>query len=485
MGNLNTNTMRYGTDTFSFRKQGLLLSKMPFNCSNVTSVEGFNLSGVQPADTNRRLAFKMDDVWYKLVVAAGTATLSELSTQTITIDSLLLEGNTVDELAAITSIVAFLGKQVYTAIALDAPPDAEVMPSLSIELKTRNNQDQFQQDELSAEYTLSNTTDISIVSITADTTATGQATVSIKVSLKQSGIWSGWMSLIAAKDQKASAIKYKATYTVSTLDGTDTAKVNKVSVIYCSGSANVSGDTAEILTKTQDYENGLSYIQCLVKHKALMDAQIKAYASYRPAPKKRTMINVGSGNGKTQTVTLGLAGVADTGINHNTLSVQFDGKSVFDYSYNTETSEVTFTAAESVAVTASYEYGWKAETWVEMTEQATQIYNDSGYYGTKFAYTLPSDLAESQAISNVKVQLYRPSGTAKDVVLGTATGKRQLFVLPHFAKKETITCTGSWSYDDDNRILTVVADKDTEIKISYTWIAEAHEIYGLTAGWAE
>lgn len=426
--------------------------------------------------------------WFKLTVASGVASMVAVATQTPTLDSVLSEGNAIADLTGITSIPAFIGQQIYIAEALIAPFDATVLPALSVTLNGHNNQDQYQHDEESAEYTLANS-DVDIVSVTADSTITGQATAAVMVSLKQAGTWSGYMTMIDAKGKKASAIKYKATYTVTKLDGTDSAKVNKVSVIYCAGTSTVSGDTAEILTITQDYENGLSFAQCLVKHKALMDAQIKAFVSFRSAPKKRIMVAVGTGNGQTQTVKLGAKDgqgnfVPDTGINHNTLSVQYDGKPVFDYGYNTETSELTFIAANGVAVTANYEYGWEQENWLEMVAQDFQLYNDSGMYGTKFTYTLPSGTTD-KTISDIKIQLYRPSGHVDNASLGNATGQRQLFVLPHYAKKETIVCNGSWSYDDSSRILTVVADKDTPLVIGYDWIAETQEVYGLTAGWAE
>jgi len=426
--------------------------------------------------------------WFKLNVASGVASMVAVATQTPTLDSVLSEGNAISDLTGVTSIPAFIGQQIYTAVALVAPFDATVMPTLSVALNGHNNQDQYQKDEISAEYILS-TSNVSIVSVTADTTTAGSGTAAVQVALKQSGTWSGWMSMLAAKEKKASAIKYKATYTVTKLDGTDTAKVNKTEVIYCAGSSTVSGDTADILTITQNYDNALAFAECLVKHKALTDAQIKAFVAFRSAPKTRTMINVGTGNGSTQTVKLGVKDangnvIADTGINHNTLAVQFDGKPAYNFGFNTEVSELTFTADTGAAVTTSYEHGWEAETWAEMTAQAAQPYNDSGYYGTKFTYALPSGSTD-KTISDIKIQLYRPSDTVKDAVIGTATGQRQLFVLPHYAKKETIICSGSWSYDDNSRILTVVAAKDSQIVASYDWLAETHEIYGLTAGWAE
>lgn len=485
---LTTNTMRYGTDNFSFRKQAIIIDNKGLDATKATSVTGFNITGQQPDSCNRCAIFKVDGTYYKLSVAAGVATLTAVATQTPTIDSVLAEGNTAAELAAVTSIAGFVGKTIYPVLVNDAPGDAVVMPTFGLDLKLVSNQDQYSKDEYSAEYSLA-TGDVDIVSVTADTTTTGNGTAVVQAALKQSGAWSGWMPLINAKGQKASAIKYKATYTVSALGGADSAKVNKTVVIYCAGSSTVSGDTADILTITQNYDNALSFAECMVKHKALTDAQIKAFVAFRSAPKTRTMINVGTGNGSTQTVKLGVKDangnlIADTGINHNTLTVQFDGKPAYNFGFNTEVSELTFTADTGVAVTATYEYGWEAETWAEMTAQVAQPYNDSGYYGTKFTYTLPSGSTD-KTISDIKVQLYRPSGHVDNAAIGIATGQRQLFVLPHYAKKETIVCSGSWSYDDNSRILTVVAARDSQITASYDWLAETHEIYGLTAGWAE
>jgi hypothetical protein len=285
------------------------------------------------------------------------------------------------------------------------------------------------------------------------------------------------------------AVKYKAVHTVTVLDGTDTSKVNSVTALYTTGSASVSGDTAEIYTVTQNYEVGLGYCQSLIKHKALIDAEIRAFVAFRNEPKQRKMIPLGTGTGTAQTLTLGVAGtdgkiISDSGINQNKLSIYFDGKPYYSYSYNTETSEITVTADAGVAVSASYEYGWEAETWREMTKTTTQPYDSAGTYATYFEYTLPTGEAK-KTISNVKYVLFRPSGHITDAALGTATGSRQIFVLPHKAKAETIVCSGSWSYDDDTQILTVVAAQGTALTISYDYIAESQEVYGVTAGWAE
>lgn len=482
---LNINTMRFGSDNFNFRKQSLLTTSKPWDTTGKTDVEGFELAGIEPADSSRRVVFQVDGKYYKF---DDKMNLVEY-TGSVDFEGVLENGNTVDELSKITACQFWVGKKVYPIIALDSEPNATIFPTLKIGLKTRCNKDQYSHDEESAEYTLASRGNEKIlpriIDITTKVSTAGKASVKVQVSVKKAdGTWSDYMDLTAAKDSQTTAVKYKATYSVSTLDGTDTAHIDSVTIRYTTGSSSVSGDTAEIYSITNNYEDGLQYCQALIKHKALIDSQIKAYVSFRDEPKERKMISIGTGNGKEQTLILGENGVADKGINQNKLSIFVDGKPNYNYSYNTETSEITLTTENNVAISATYEYGWVPETWNEMTVQAVEPYhNSANMYSSRFSYTL-SDTSVKKTISNVKFVLYRPSGHVETASLGKASGNRQVFVLPHQAKKETIVCNGSWSYDDDTQVLTVVANKDTDLVVSYDWIGESQEIYGYTAGWS-
>ena len=421
--------------------------------------------------------------WFKLNIASGVATMSMVTTQDLTVDSVLAEGNTVTELSSVTSIPEFAGKGVYYAVAFSAPSSSltqNLMPTLGISIVGSTGSDTFSYTETSAEYSLSNGDEVEVVSVTAETAVTGRASVVVTASLKQNGVWTEFMSLTSIKNLKASAVKYKAIHTVSVINGDDSSKVKSVSITYCSGSDVVSGDSAELITVTEEYNNGLSFVQCLVKHKALIDAQIKAYASFRSKPTTSTKVSIATGTGETQTVVLPV-----TGVNHNTLRLYANDVEMFDFGFNTETDSVTFTADKGAAITMSCESGWESESWNEMTNQGTQSYSDdTGVYATKFTYALPSGTT-GKTVSNVKIVLYRPTGVATNVSLGKATGNRQFILLPHKMQKETMTCTGSWSYNEDEQILTVIADKDVEISYSGNWVAETAEVKGLTVGWAE
>ena len=204
---LQNNTMRYGTDRFSFRKRALLTTQKPWNTAGSTDVEGFEISGVQPADSQRKLLFQVDGKTYKF---NGT-TLVEY-TKEINVDNVLADGNTVAELNAISAVPEWVGKEIYPIIALDCAPDAAIIPAIKIALKTRCNADQFSKEEESAEYTLAAEAGNKprIIEIVPNITVTGRGTCNVTVSLKNEGEWSAYMSVTDAKNQEAEAIKYKA-----------------------------------------------------------------------------------------------------------------------------------------------------------------------------------------------------------------------------------------------------------------------------------
>lgn len=458
-------------------KKALMISLAGLNFTNYNAVNSISVSGVEPENTKRRLAFKVGDKWNKLAISSGKATLSALPTQTITADSVLKEGNTVAEVASATSIPDFAGKIVYPAIALYADSKASVMPTLGLKANATTTAEKYTQEEYSQEYHLSDVP-VSIVSLKADITAKGAASAAVTVSLKNGDNWGDYIDLEKAIGQKATDIKFRTIYTVTKTDGSESASLNNVTCTYTTSGNKVTNKAADVVTVTKEFTNDLVYIHAYVKHKPLKDAKINVYAALRPTPQKRDMMQIGTGSGEVQTVK-----VDDVGINQDTLRLYYDGKAVYDFDYNTETSEITFKAAVGVVVSASYEYGWKAADWLPMTQGLTQN-NDSGNDTTEYTYQVPEH-SDALTVTAIRYELLRPTGHVSDSVIGIGTGTRQIIKLPHIAKKESIVCSGAWSYDYDSRLVTVVADKDTEIKISYDWIAEQPEVISIGAGWAD
>ena len=72
--------------------RGLIVATQPINLLTKTKITGFSITGVQPTNTTRHVAFKVDNVWNKLTVPSnGVATLTPLATQEIDVDSIIKE----------------------------------------------------------------------------------------------------------------------------------------------------------------------------------------------------------------------------------------------------------------------------------------------------------------------------------------------------------------------------------------------------------
>lgn len=458
--------------------RGLLTSKNPINLLDKTSVSGFTIKGIEPANTKRRVALKVEDKWNKL---SAEGALTPLATQEITADSVLEEGNTVAELEAITATTGLAGKLIYPAVALYAEPEAEVMPTFGMTVKAEidTTVNVYSYTGYSQEYNLSTGEDVQVVNVAAETETTGEGNVVVTARLKQGGEWTDYMALSDTAMKQASALQLKAVYTVTNTDGSQSAKVKNVTIRYTTSGATVNGVSTDIVTKTQRFTNDLVYAHCYVKHKKLQDAVIDAYCSLRKRPKSKTMYQFGNGTGALNTYKL-----PDAGINQDTLSVYVAGKAVYDFGYNTETSEITLTADKDTALSASYECGWELSEWIKMVQGVSQV-NDGGGYTTEYSYTVPTHEGYEYTVTAIKYSLVRPEGKVTEEAIGVGTGKRQMIELPHFAKKESIVCNGAWSYDYDRKLLTVIAPKGEDIIISYDWIAETPTVYAISAGWAD
>ena len=109
---------------------------------------------------------------------------------------------------------------------------------------------------------------------------------------------------------------------------------------------------------------------------------------------------------------------------------------------------------------------------------------DDGSFLTRFTYSLPDEELDGQSVTNIRLKLYRNSGSVENEFLGVATGGTQLFVLKHAAKSETLSVNASFSYDESSQILTCVAPEGTELTASYDWLGEGHTIYSWAAAWS-
>ena len=480
-----SNPFRFGTDTFDYSGQNaFLVSKEPLDFTEQTNVDGFNITGSQPFDTDRRVIFKIDDALYYFKNSTLKAYKSDGEYADV-----IKKGNTVEELNALTDIPSFVGKEVYPIIALHAGWLATSMPSIKIAAKARNVLAVYEKKHTGAIRELV-IDDVDVVpriaDITADITATGNATCDVLVKLRDAeGNWSAYMPIADAAGQYATAVKYQLVNVVTTLDGTDSVLCNSVYCRYNTGAVAVNSNVADIYSVVQNYESDLQTCYIVVRHSKLIDSNIKAYVNFMPAPKHRELITLGTSNGVAQQLALGVDGVKDTGIDQSSIKLYADGEPLLEFDYNVEVSEVTIELGRGKVITASYDYGRGSETWLAMTQDGeSQLYTDDGTYMTRFSYTLSDAQAVDKQISNVRLQLTRPSGKVKNKSLGNATGKVQQVVLAHAADGTTISLPDAdWNYNEDSQILTFVAPKNTALSLSYSWYGEQIKIQSFAAGW--
>ena len=467
---LTTNTMRYASDEFAFNKSAMLTPKTAWDMSNVKSIDGFTVDYSCPDTANIGIIFSIDDSYYTVKENGDL----EAYTGTVGAEEIALNGNTPLELSNVTSIPAMMGKSITPIIALLSEPEYATLPEIKLGIKYTINGNIYVKEGTSQKYDINGI----INDYTLDTHTEGNATIDV-VAILDDGSPVPITNIIG---KTATSIKFKYTAKVNTITGADVAEFGKVSVTYTQAGYKVSSGIAELCLQTEDFENELSYCTVNVKHSKLIDSQIKAFTCFKSKNSKRERISVGEGNGTVNSYTLGVDGVPDENIDHNSLIVYADGERVLDFGYNTLTSTLTLVAKNGSNITASYTYNNDVENWVEMDKDFTELYTiNKAEYLTKLSVS--NDLPD-KTMAVTKVVLIRPEGSVENQLLGKGTGKRQDFVLPHKAKAETITCSCNFSYNEESQIITVIAEKNADVIVSYQWLGESQSVTGLSAGWA-
>lgn len=477
---LNSSTIRFATDTFglanTFTKQALLVSKVPLDCTAKTAVNQIVITGNEPTGSARCVIFKIDDALYYF--QNGTLTAYPYEGK---FDDVISNGNDVSTLTAINNISAFVGKKIYPIIALQAPSDATEFPTIKIALDTSTSTGQLTNTIDSPVYEI-DTEPRLITKITADTVIKGQASVNVTVRLRNQEVWTNYMSFEQAAGLEADAVQFKAQYSVTTAGGTDSAQIKQIAVTYSSGENIVTDADTIIFSKVQNYGVDLQTCYVVVHHDPLIDAEIKAYVNFMPEPKHRELIQIGMGTGSRQEYTLGNP---DKNIVPTSIRLYQDDQPLYDFDFSAELSTVVLTAKKNSVITASYNYKYGVEEWLEMNPRLLQPYNDAdGTYASRFYLNLSASDALGKRISNVMIRLKKLSGKATES-LGEATGKKQLFTLQHKAKPSTISFTGTvdFSYDEESGILSLVASKGTALNVSYNWQGENITVHSFAAGW--
>lgn len=475
---LERNTMQRGTGNFEFRRQALFKTTDPLVTQGETSITGFTISGTEPEGTSRRIIFEVDGKFYYFTNDGLT-----LYPYHGELKDILAHGNTAAELLEVNGIVRWLNKKIYPIVALDAPFDAAVMPKIKIGLKVNCFNDEYTRDELSPVYELKHpaNTPARIVTATYNKSNNGYAKVNMLIRTRNLiGDWGDWQEFNAVENQEACAVQFKATYILTTLDGSDESKIFDVKVVYVTDSENLAGDTVELFTLPQSYYVDLGTCYAMLKHSELFDAAISAQIKYETATLKRHEIVIGKGTGTAETYYLGINGGIDPNINQNTLRITAGGINIIDFYYNIADASVTLSAPTGIDIKASYEYALNVEDWKDMIGEISQV-DSNGVYSSRFIYRLTDSVNKRK--SSVRFTIRRSSGSVANAILGVADGSTQKFVLPHRAQKETISVNGAWTYDEETQIFSVTGNIGDTLKVTYDWNGIIPTIYSYSVGW--
>ena len=448
--------------------KSLLKSTQCWNATGDTTISGFTIEGAQPENSRRRFIFEVDN---QLVKFDGNEVVN--FNFPLNFQNVIQHGNTAEELAAVTSIPAWLGKKIFPIIAMDCPEDATTKPTAKISLKVNSINDIYAKDFFSPILRFQLTgIRAKIKSAEVNFTTTGAATCLCYVRIKNNDVWEDWTTIDAVKNKYGMAAQFKIRCIVSTFNGDDSVTIHGAKISYTTDDAIISGDTTELYTIPEDANYNLSACRAVLRHDKLQDVNISAEAIYFSDVTTRENISIGTGNGVLQSLTL-----PDNFVLQDTLKIFAGGVEVEDFFYNTQTSEIQVNAAVGVAITATYDCG-KNELF-RKTLTLDNTYPDGENFATRFI----NDDATDKKIAAIVYKIEKLRGSAVEN-LGTATGELQTFNLEHRALKESISCSGSWIYDEDKQILKVIQPEGENISVSYDFIGKSPVIFGYAAGWA-
>ena len=429
-----------GTDSFNFDKKNLVFYDKCFDLTQETSCYGFVIEGSEPVGTQRKFIFKVDDTYYHFKLGVPT-----VFNYRIDFDNILAYGNSAADLLAITNISAWVGKKIYPVIAYynsDSPIDATVT-KLALRVSSFNNI--YSKVDYSPKYLLPN---IKIASIDAQKFTEGNALLNVSASLLINNTWQDFEDVSLCKNKFCDGFQLKSEYTLTRLDGVDSARVN-FTVNY-SDADSLVGDNFEILSRRNDlpdkffdeldtdiYDDDIFPTQaeiksvvdktynrtfdsdpvtqadilqvlygdstftnnptstCYVLLESLSDAEV--FVAYYPDTSHKTK-SLGTANGEVQQFTL-----PDAKINPESLQVQADGLNIIPSAFDTENGKLFLKAAAGQTLVADYDFGGN-ESWLKLDKLFAQDNLQCFVYRTTSQTTHAAvKIISATAVSDFKV----------------------------------------------------------------------------------
>ena len=346
-------------DIFKFVKRGLLTTTKPIDCTQETTISGFEIGGTEPSTSQRRVVFEVEGKMYRF---EGNNLLQIDCEKNCA--EVLAKGNTVAELLQVTDISAWCGKYIYPVIALESEADAVVMPSIKLGVKVKSFSDIFQTSDLSPIFTAKS--------------VEGGGTASLQVRILQDSVWSPFMSVDDAVGQKCQAIQLKALQTVTSSSGSSSSQVTGVEVTYIKNADEIASEVSTLYFKSEDFAEDLSTGYILIKHNYIADNVLKVFVSFDDAPGVFDEV-LGTGTGAAQSFAV------EGGIDFDSLEIFVDDIKTYDFTLNATAKTLSLSAPAGSEIRAKYLYNISAENWLEAEKQYTELDTNS-YSGADFAF---------------------------------------------------------------------------------------------------
>ncbi len=441
------------------------MTTVPFDFAQETSITGFTIGGAEPTDSKRKILFEVDGKLYKF----SGDNLLEVECEKTAAD-VLENGNTVAELLAVTDISDWCGRYVYPIIAIDAPADAAVMPSISLAAKVKSFNDIFQKSELSPVFELGR--NVKFITVNFDKTVTGGATANIQVRLRQNNLWSSWLNLSDAENTICQAVQLRGNYTVTSTSGSSTAKIDDAEIIYSAYADAVTSYTSTLYLKPEDFSEDLQTCYLLVEHSVLINCDLRAFVCYDDAPlEKKEVLGIGSGASQTFLI--------EDGIDFDSLQVQIDGINTFDFTLNASAKTLSLTAPSGSEISVVYLYNLAPENWLEMELQYTEFDTNfnSGNWKSRFVHRL--DTLENSKVIKFKIVAKVREGTKEETF--TLKNSNTIVNLERFALPDSISCDKDYFYCAETNFLRVSGNVGDTCNLSYKWQGRPIEIYNVAS----
>jgi len=411
MAQLTYNTMRFGTDNFSFAvKQAMLVPKEPLNpTKDYTHIKNFAVEYSQPTGSSIRFLHRVvhDDTdvvrYFYGHAVERLCKFEDLASYDF--DTLFEKANTIDEMLAISDHSTYAGYDFYPIILLEGTEDA--IPKVKFSAVFENREEVLDKSK-SGIFSVDTYEMFKLLDMTKpDVTISGGADYSFTVQFAdENENWSDpipWSKVRDHFGENVKHVKVHENFHVDAINRNNSVTRTGFGFVYSYDTNGiVFGDTADLYTVTKNYYLPLKYCAVIVKHEDLNGAQLKAFAKFDPCKYGVTKKAIGTGTGESQTIILPNSKFTDV----NSIKI-YAGDEQIDFEFLSADNSVTFTAPAGAAITATYTYNLQIENWIELTADPTQHDFSDGLFTTRYHCSDVKKYGDNVMVSAIRLQFIR------------------------------------------------------------------------------